>query len=43
LKPNILKLADFGLARVVPDGIKELEYNGGSSGGSVAYTSPEVC
>jgi serine/threonine protein kinase len=43
LKPNILKLADFGIARVVPNGVKELEATGGSSGGDVAYTSPEVC
>jgi NIMA (never in mitosis gene a)-related kinase len=42
LKSNVVKLADFGIARVLPDDKKELGYNDGSSGGAVAYTSPEV-
>jgi serine/threonine protein kinase len=42
MKSNVVKLADFGIARVVSGDTKELQDGGGSSGGSIAYTSPEV-
>jgi serine/threonine protein kinase len=37
-----VKLADFGIAKVVSDYADEFQDNLGSSGGSVAYASPEV-
>jgi NIMA (never in mitosis gene a)-related kinase len=43
LKSNVVKLADFGIARVLPTNRKELSSTNGSSGGSVGYASPEVC
>jgi serine/threonine protein kinase len=42
MKSNFVKLADFGIARVVSEQKKELQPTGGSSGGSVGYASPEV-
>jgi NIMA (never in mitosis gene a)-related kinase len=42
MKSNVLKLADFGIARVVSEDIKELQSTDGSSRGSVGYASPEV-
>jgi serine/threonine protein kinase len=42
MKSNIVKLADFSIAKVIPKDINELQDNLGSSGGSVAYASPEV-
>jgi serine/threonine protein kinase len=42
MKSNVVKLADFGISRVVSDDTKELPDNSGLSGGSIAYTSPEV-
>jgi serine/threonine protein kinase len=42
MKANVVKLADFGVARIFSGDTKELQNGGGSSGGSIAYTSPEV-
>jgi NIMA (never in mitosis gene a)-related kinase len=42
MKSSVVKLADFGIARVVSEQEKELQSTNGSSGGSVGYASPEV-
>jgi NIMA (never in mitosis gene a)-related kinase len=42
LKSNVLKLADFGLAKFVSGNKKEIESIEGSINGSVKYASPEV-
>jgi NIMA (never in mitosis gene a)-related kinase len=42
MNSNVLKLVDFGIARVVSEYSKELESTDGSSGGSVGYASSEV-
>jgi hypothetical protein len=38
----VVKLADFGIARVVPEQVNELESSHGSSGNSIAIASPEA-
>jgi NIMA (never in mitosis gene a)-related kinase len=43
MKSNVVKLADFGIARVVGEDRKEIESTNGSSGNSIPYASPEVC
>jgi hypothetical protein len=37
MKSNVVKLADFGIVRVVPEQVKELESSHGSRGNSIAY------
>jgi NIMA (never in mitosis gene a)-related kinase len=42
LKSNVVKLADFGIARALSGAKNELESTNGSSKGSLSFISPEV-